>query len=126
MAKVNGTLGFMLLPAGFVAPAGLTVSVLGDGNMSDNHKNFSESDYSSNVYTISQFSQLESAGVVFLPCAGYRVGSSVSNVGSYGYYWSATPYDIDSVYGFYFYPYRMTNGVSTRDEGQTVRLVQDL
>ena len=127
MAKVNGTLGFMLLPADFVAPQGLSVSILGDGNMSDTYKNFSESDYSSNVYTVSQFSQLESAGVVFLPCAGYRYGSSADGVGSGGYYWSATPGGTDYARDMDFYSAGAnTYGWYSRNGGLSVRLVQDL
>ena len=127
MAKVNGTLGFMLLPADFVVPAGLTISILGDGNMSDNYKNFSESDYSANVYTVSQFSQLESAGVVFLPCAGCRGGSSVIFVGSSGYYWSATPGGTADARSMNFSStYACTDGWGDRGNGQSVRLVQDL
>ena len=126
MAKVNGTLGFMLLPADFVVPAGLTISILGDGNMSDNYKNFSESDYSANVYTVSQFSQLESAGVVFLPCAGFHRGSSVGNVGSVGYYWSATPCDTDRAGYVYFGSWNaFANGWYDCSLGQSVRLVKN-
>ena len=126
MAKVNGTLGFMLLPADFVVPAGLTISILGDGNMSDNYKNFSESDYSANVYTVSQFSQLESAGVVFLPCAGFHRGSSVGNVGSVGYYWSATPNDTDCAGYVYFGSWNaFANGWYDCSLGQSVRLVKN-
>ena len=29
---------------------------------------------------------------IFLPCAGYGNGASLSNAGSYGYYWSSVPY----------------------------------
>ncbi len=127
MAKVDGTLGFMLLPADFVAPAGLTVSVLGDGNLSDTYKNFSESDYSSNVYTVSQFSQLESAGAVFLPCAGYRDGSSVDYVGSYGFYWSAAPYDTDGARDVNFDSTNAsTYDWTDRSFGLSVRLVHEL
>ncbi len=126
MAKVNGTLGFMLLPADFVVPAGLTISILGDGNMSDAYKNFSESDYSANVYTASQFSQLESAGVVFLPCAGFHRGSSVGNVGSVGYYWSATPGDTDCAGYVYFGSWNaFANGWFDCSLGQSVRLVKN-
>ena len=126
MAKVNGTLGFMLLPADFVVSAGLTISILGDGNMSDNYKNFSESDYSANVYTVSQFSQLESAGVVFLPCAGFHRGSSVGNVGSVGYYWSATPGDTDRAGYVYFGSWNaFANGWFDCSLGQSVRLVKN-
>ncbi len=126
MAKVNGTLGFMLLPADFVAPEGLTISILGDGNMSDTYKNFSESDYASNVYTASQFSQLESAGAVFLPCAGYRYGSSVGLVGLGGGYWSATPNDTDNARYMYFSStYANTISDWIRNYGQSVRLVKN-
>ena len=126
MAKVNGTLGFMLLPADFVVPARLTISILGDGNMSDAYKNFSESDYSANVYTASQFSQLESAGVVFLPCAGFHRGSSVGNVGSVGYYWSATPCDTDRAGYVYFGSWNaFANGWYDCSLGQSVRLVKN-
>ena len=127
MAKVNGSLGFMLLPADFVAPQGLLVNILGDGNMSGNHKNFNESDYSSNVYTVSQFSQLEAAGVVFLPCAGFRDGSSARYVGAYGYYWSATPYGTDDAKDMYFDSSSAnTYGGGHRYDGHSVRLVQDI
>ena len=44
IAKVNGTLGFMLLPDFFETPVGLSVSILGDGNLTDASKNYSESD----------------------------------------------------------------------------------
>jgi hypothetical protein len=33
---------------------------------------------------------LEQAGAVFLPVAGFRDGTSVYDVGSYGVYWSAS------------------------------------
>ena len=42
---------------------------------------------------------------IFLPAAGYRYGSSSSLVGSYGYYWSSTPYGDDDrlAFGLRFY-----------------------
>ena len=33
---------------------------------------------------------MEEAGAVFLPAAGFREGSTVYDVQSYGHYWSAT------------------------------------
>ena len=39
---------------------------------------------------------------IFLPAAGYRDGTSLSNAGSVGYYWSATPYS-SSRYAYYLY-----------------------
>ena len=68
---------------------------------------------------------MEQHGAVFLPAAGYRYGASVNNVGSGGYYWSASylnSYDAWYV-GFY------DSGLSTgrdyyRFSGQSVRLVR--
>lgn len=49
-------------------------------------------DYTGGAYTTgSDWSTFESAGCVFLPAAGFRTDSSVSYVGSYGYYWSSSP-----------------------------------
>lgn len=42
LARVNGILGFMLLPDSFETPVGLAVSILGDGNLTDASKNYSE------------------------------------------------------------------------------------
>ena len=46
--------------------------------------------YSSNVITSEQWATLEQHGAVFLPAAGSRWKTSVSNVGSEGNYWSAS------------------------------------
>ena len=47
-------------------------------------------DYTGSVYSGSDWSTFESAGCVFLPAAGYRDGTSVRDVGSYGHYWSSS------------------------------------
>ena len=48
----------------------------------------------SNTYTYNDFKRLQDAGIVFLPAAGYRHGStgdtSISFAGSIGCYWSAS------------------------------------
>ena len=125
MAKVNGLLGFMLLPDGFVAPAGLTVAVVGDGTLSGNARYFSGSAYVGNVYTAAEFAQLEAAGVVFLPCAANRVGETVVAVGEYGNYWSATRNDNEA-----WTLYTISSAVSMSQNllyrGNSVRLVQDV
>ena len=46
--------------------------------------------YDSNIITSEQWQTLEQHGAVFLPTAGNRKGTSVSDVGSIGGYWSAT------------------------------------
>ena len=37
---------------------------------------------------------------VFLPAAGYRFGTSVYYAGSYGYYWSSSPYTSNVLYAY--------------------------
>ena len=43
-----------------------------------------------NNYTAEQWSKIESAGAIFLPCAGYRGGTTILYVAENGYYWSTT------------------------------------
>lgn len=73
--------------------------------------------------TTEGWEELEDAGCVFLPCAGYRSGTTVSDVGAHGYYWSSTANisttadalklpDWDLVYNY------------ARHMGYSVRLVQ--
>ena len=62
---------------------------------------------------------------IFLPAAGSRVGSSLGNAGSSGYYWSSTPNESDSNYAYYL---RFLSGfriMSSYDryDGQSVRPV---
>jgi hypothetical protein len=45
---------------------------------------------------------MEAAGAVFLPAAGYRFGTHVSNVGNDGYYCSSTPYNENTAYDMNF------------------------
>ena len=70
---------------------------------------------------------LEPAGCVFLPAAGSRTGTSVSNVGSYGYYWSSTPNAPNGValaHNLIFYSSKVDPaGSGRRDYGRSVRLV---
>ena len=63
---------------------------------------------------------------IFLPAAGFRDGSSLNLAGRYGYYWSSTPKDFDSVN----YAYCLDFGSSSHDlsnsdryDGQSVRPV---
>lgn len=90
LATVNGTPGIVLLPdknassqtwvfedevgAGLTFTAGYT-------------------SYSTNVYSLSDWDKLETAGVIFLPAAGYRFGTDDAPQYGYpstGYYWSST------------------------------------
>ena len=74
--RVNGVNGMIILPDVWTLPAGLSFT---PGNSAW-----------TNVYTTAQWEQMEANGAVFLPAAGYREGTIVSNVGQNGYYWSKT------------------------------------
>ena len=81
-ATVCGISGYILLPDDFVQPEGLSWN-----SMSYN--------YSTNTYDQEAWEKMESAGAVFLPAAGHRVGKNVYGLGvagikDNGNYWSAT------------------------------------
>ena len=85
-AKVNNVNGVILLPD----DRNTSYSSLSNTNSSG-------ANFSSNTISSTQWTTLEGHGAVFLPAAGIRsgtsvirFGTSVSTVGSYGYYWSAS------------------------------------
>lgn len=65
----------------------------------------------------------------WFPAAGYRDSGdgSMSGVGSYGYYWSASPYSEYYGYGLYFYSGRVdpADNYGDRAYGFSVRCVQE-
>ena len=64
---------------------------------------------------------------IFLPCAGYGYGSSLSRSGSRGYYWSSVPYsdNYDSAWHLRFNSgYLDTDYGYNRSYGFSVRPVQ--
>lgn len=76
-------------------------------------------------YTKAEWSAMESAGVVFLPAAGIRDGTSLINVGSSGYYWSSSCYSSNHAYNMSFF----SGGVNPQNYnyryyGFSVRLVR--
>ena len=64
---------------------------------------------------------------IFLPAAGFCIGSSHNNVGESGDYWSSTPDESNdgSAYLFYFFSGSRNVGWSRRDYGHTVRPVSE-
>ena len=62
---------------------------------------------------------------IFLPCTGYVAGTSLSNSGSRGYYWSSVPYSYSYfAYVLYFYSGDHGTGYNDRSQGHSVRPVQ--
>ena len=120
VAQVNGVNGLIFLPDNWVCPEGITFK---SGCYSSSGVDY----YAAyQTFTVDQWSKLESAGAVFLPAAGYRVGSNVRSVQNYGGYWSAT-----ENYGTYTSGLDFSSGGARVDyryrrDGHCVRLVRDL
>lgn len=115
LATVGDMAGVVILPDTWTAPSGLVLNT--DCNAWDN-----------NVYTIEQWGQMENAGALFLPATGYSTGwSSVSvyQLGESGNYWSASHYDNDESYCFFFNNEGFTTWNATRTGGRSVRPVTD-
>ncbi|MEE3447826.1 MAG: hypothetical protein VZQ51_04350, partial [Bacteroidales bacterium] len=72
------------------------------------------------------WSELETVGAVFLPAAGNRNGTGVCDVGSGGYYWSATPDGGGDARLFYFNSGYSDVLPDLRVNGVSVRLVRSL
>lgn len=121
-ATIAGVYGMLLFPdsAGEIwttamgtAPASIN-STGADGN---------------NSYTAVNYAAMASAGIVFLPAAGYRNGSNVGDVGSIGYYWTSKAHSSTvDVYGVTFvFSYVTSSGnanTGPRNRGRSVRLVR--
>ncbi len=119
--NINGVGGLIVLPDSWTLPAGCTFS---SGLAS------SDNDWSLNSYTLSQWVEMETAGAVFLPAAGYRKGTTVRWVGNTGFYWSSTPRKV----GYYNYAdglefgsfYYLAGANHNRGLGCAVRPVRDV
>ena len=83
-------------------------------------------DWSTNVYDASSWSAMEDAGAVFLPAAGFRYGTEMDYVGTYGFYWSSTPNNEYYAFDLRFFDYGVGYyGYYYRNFGLSVRLVRD-
>ena len=112
--KINGVAGLIILPDSWALPSVCSFTA-GYADYSD---------WSRNSYTLAQWAQMEEAGAVFLPAAGSRNGTSVSN-GSV-YYWSSTPYDEYHAFSMNFLSFSLYATYSKRRSiGFSVRPVQD-
>ncbi len=105
------TLGLIILPDDWVLPAGLSFTP-------------GETAWS-NVYSYSEWSQMEAAGAVFLPAAGYRNGTSIKGVRT-GSYWTSSYFSSSNVCYIDFYSDHVGPNLSfDRYRGFSVRLVSD-
>ena len=94
-------------------------------------------DYSGNEVGASggpgTWADINAAGIVFLPAAGFRYGDSSSDnpaivygVGNFGYYWSASPNGRSNAYDMDFYSGDVSpSGLNDRSLAYSVRLVTE-
>lgn len=80
-----------------------------------------------NIYTASQFVAMSSAGIVFLPAAGFRSLSIIAHVGVTGFYWSSSAKSSTQAHGLNFnHGSVRPSSHSNRLESRSVRLVRDI
>ena len=108
-ATVADVHGFVLLPDSWTLPAGLSFTA-------------SPNDWTTNVYTAEQWTQMEAAGAVFLPATGYR-NPDIVYVGEKGWYWSSDVLTANAAYDFEFTETTSRVFGSRHYFGQPVRLV---
>lgn len=124
VASVNGSHGLILLPDNWVAPEGITFK---SGYSDKEYSSIAFEEYQS--FTAQQWATMQAAGAVFLPCAGFRLGTSLAYMQLGGLYWTASPH---AAYGPRFASYFLFMcdgagiGYDTRSGGNAVRLVKDL
>ena len=115
-AVVNGVNGLILLPDDWSS-----------SYYSLNSTNTIGAIYSNNTISLSVWANsFESNGAVFLPAAGCRNVRSLHYVGFDGLYFSASYSNSSNVWYIYFYDPTFTKYDTTRGDGFSVRLVQDL
>ena len=122
----TGVKGLLLFPDGVTFDA----SEASWGVLNDGYENYTT------TCTAAQWTALEVKGCVFLPAAGNRTGTTVSDAGSDGAYWTATGSD-SMVSNNYPYSYRVYFASTSwsnpqyysqqeKTYGHSVRLVRDV
>ena len=121
-AKVNGKTGVVLLPDDWTLPSGCGFTPGMTSASSWDDWSFVAS---TNIYEGKAWVDMENNGAVFLPAAGDRYRTDLYGVGSYGLYWSASPFGTNDAYylGFGSDDLGPQSG-SGRGDGRSVRLVQ--
>ncbi len=88
-----------------------------------------------NAFTEKEWKKLEKDGIVFLPTAGYRFGKKTGGMNEVGWYWTASHFDVPSLWHDEIYnaicvcfdgKRVLCNRKINRSEGRAVRLVQDI
>lgn len=115
-AKINNVKGLLLLPDNW-------------DTCTYNLNNINqEASFNSNIISLSQWGALESAGAVFLPAAGRRIGTSVIDLdNTNGWYWSVSCTRNREAYCYDFYDMFIDWNCHPQYlyYGLSVRLIQD-
>ena len=121
ITTASGTVaGMLILPDNWTKPSNCTVTP-GTGAFDRVTYSATAASGASNAWV-----DMEAAGAVFLPAAGYRYGAGVGNVGSYGYYWSSSVFNGNNAYSVYFGSGRLyPQSNDYRSYAYSVRLVKD-
>ena len=124
-ARIDNTLGFVLLPDNWELPNGITFS--SESKIADGGETYE----TINTYTRMEWQKMELNGAVFLPVTGIRDGTSLTQVPTHGYYVSSSANGFYIEGGFFFGNQYCSYEVSEynkgyRYKGQAVRLVQDV
>lgn len=91
-----------------------------------NSTNTNSSAYNTNIISSIDWIVLENAGAIFLPTAGDRDVTTLYNIGSGGYYWSASNSDINYSYFLMFFDDRINlSWMNVKSCGQSVRLIRN-
>ena len=115
-ATVDNKCGVILFPDVYTHPTGLTAP---------QSVNTKDAKYNTNTFDAADWSKMEAAGAVFLPAAGLRNGSSVSDAGTIGLYWSSSFADSKQGYASImgFDSDKVSAETNRRRRGLSVRLV---
>ena len=106
--------GLLLLPDRWELPSGCVFTAGNKG-------------WDINVYYASQWAQMEAAGAVFLPAAGFRWGEVPYSDGCQGLYWSSTIKEEGCPFTMHFDDKILAvDWDNTPHFGQSVRLVRDV
>ena len=131
LGSVNGVNGVILLPDEWKMPTGVpTFKPSIDEGMADygtyyNDNRVGANRFVDNTYNAAQWDVLEKAGAIFLPAAGWRLGTNISSIGSYGGYWSTASNGASEAGGMFFdATYLGMSSGSPRSYGRSVRLVR--
>ena len=116
-ATVNNVVGLILFPDVYSQPSNVP------------NPTIAASGWTTNIYNVTDWEAMESAGAVFLPCVGYRsvnASNSTSYSSNFGYYWSSTNSSNGNAYHLSCGSYSVTTSNTYKRSGLPVRLVKDV